>query len=88
MASADPQLGVDSSAAVPSLPVCCRNKFLLFISKLLEGVVVLEEVVLGIGRDTFLERGILSLLAGDVTHPEMQALHSVIDKVLQGLSVP
>lgn len=56
MASADPQLGMDSSAALPSLPVCCRNKFPPFISELLEGVVVLEEVVLGIGGGTFLER--------------------------------
>lgn len=56
MASADPQIGMDSSAALPSLPVCCRNKFLLFISEPLEGAVVLEEVVLGIGGGTFLER--------------------------------
>lgn len=50
LVSADPQVGMDSSAALLSLPVCCGNKFPLFVSKLLEGV------VLGIGGDTFLER--------------------------------
>lgn len=56
MASADPHLDMGSSAALPSLSGCCRNKFPLLVSELLEGAVVLEEVVLGIVGDTFLER--------------------------------